>query len=141
VFANGWTLDAAEAVCADTEIPPEYVVDAVVQLVRKSLVVNSGDERYRLLETPREYALDRLRDRGELSEIREQHARYYSQLLEQLDPAGSTRLLSPRQDARVPRRTDTLDEAQDNVCAALRWWLEMERATEGLGLVRALGPL
>ena len=137
----GGTLEAAEAICTDTDAAPEDVVDAVVQLVRKSLVVNIGDERYGLLETLREYALDRLRDRGDLAEIREQHARYYSRLVERLDLAGSTRLLSPSQDARAPRRIETLDDAQDNVRAALRWWLETERASEGLVLVRALGPL
>jgi tetratricopeptide (TPR) repeat protein len=117
------------------------VVDAVVQLVRKSLVVKIGDERYRLLETLREYALERLPSRGELAAIRERHATYYSRLVERLDPAGSTRLLASAQGAGVPRMMETLDEAQDNVRAALRWWLDAERATEGLVLVRALGPL
>ncbi|MBV9602192.1 MAG: tetratricopeptide repeat protein [Chloroflexi bacterium] len=141
VFASGWTLDAAEAVCADENVPPEHVLEAVVQLVRKSLVVNIGDERYHLLETLREYALDRLRARGELEAIRERHATYYSRLVERLDPAGSTRLLAPSHEGGVPRAMETLDEAQDNVRAALRWWLEAQRANEGLGLVRALGPL
>jgi len=141
VFASGWTLDAAEAVCTDAGVAPEYVIDAIVQLVRKSLVVKIGNERYRLLETLREYALERLVSRGELAAIRERHATYYSRLVERLDPAGSTRLLAPVQGARVPRMMETLDEAQDNVRVALRWCLEAERATEGLVLVRALGPL
>lgn len=108
MFASGRTLEAVEAVCTDTDAAPDDVVDAVVQLVRKSRVLNIGDERYRQLETLREYALDRQRDPGGLSAPREQHARYYSQLVERLDPAGSTRLLSPPHDARAPRRIETL---------------------------------
>jgi non-specific serine/threonine protein kinase len=125
----------------DTDVTPEHVVEAIVQLVRKSLVVQMADERYRLLETLREYALDRLWDRGELTAIHERHATYYSRLVERLDPAGSTTLLPPAPGAPVTRVNETLDEAQDNVRAALQWWLAGERATEGLGLVRALGPL
>jgi predicted ATPase len=105
------------------------------------MVIRIGDERYRLLEPLREYALDRLRSRGELAPMRERHATYYSRLLEDLDPAGSTRLLVPVRASRAPRMMETLDEAQDNVHAALQWWLETEHATEGLVLVRGLGHL
>jgi predicted ATPase/DNA-binding CsgD family transcriptional regulator len=60
VFAGGWTLEAAEAVCAGDGIEREEVVDLLLQLVRKSLVVaregGDGAERYRLLETLRQYA-------------------------------------------------------------------------------------
>jgi predicted ATPase len=70
VFANGWTLDSAEAVGAADGVSSEAVLDAVLQLVRKSLVVrvDAGHSiaRYGLLETLRQYALDKLakRDRS-----------------------------------------------------------------------------
>jgi predicted ATPase len=60
VFAGGWTLEAAEAVCAGDGIEREEVVHLLLQLIRKSLVVaqegGDGAERYRLLETLRQYA-------------------------------------------------------------------------------------
>ena len=141
VFASGWTLDAAEAICTGDDVAPDRVVVAVVQLVRKSLVVNMGDGRYQMLETLREYARERLRDRGELAAVSDLHATYYTHLVEQIDPAESTTLLPPAPGAPVTLVNETLADAQDNVRVALRWWLATNRPTEGLVLVRALGPL
>ena len=65
VFAGGFTLDAAEAVVGGDDIDPLDVLDGVAQLVDKSLVVaerEHHDTRYRLLETIRQYALERLDD-------------------------------------------------------------------------------
>ena len=141
-FASGWTLEAAEAVCASDDVAAEHVVDAVVQLVRKSLVVRVGDQRYGLLETLRVYALDKLRERGpELAATRERHATYYSALMERLDPAAATRLLAKASSAANIDVMPTVEEAQDNVRIALRWCLDAQRATEGLGFIRALYPL
>jgi predicted ATPase len=60
VFANGWTLDAADAVCAGDGVADEHVLDALLQLIRKSMVVRidvrHGSARYGLLETLRQYA-------------------------------------------------------------------------------------
>ena len=69
MFAGDWTLEAAEAVCADGDIVAvEDVLELFVGLVRKSLVVATeaadGMERYRLLETVREYARHKLATRG-----------------------------------------------------------------------------
>jgi hypothetical protein len=59
-FANGWTLDAADAVCAGDGVADEHVLDALLQLIRKSMVaqidVRHGSARYGLLETLRQYA-------------------------------------------------------------------------------------
>ena len=58
VFAGGWTLDAAEEVCAGDDIASGDVLDLLVHLVNKSLVVveaQAGEQRYLLLETLREY--------------------------------------------------------------------------------------
>ena len=65
VFAGGWTLDAAEAVGAGGDLDEADVLDLLTQLVDKSLVVADADgERYRLLETVRQYAHERLEDVG-----------------------------------------------------------------------------
>ena len=66
VFAGGWTLDAAEAVGADGDVAQADVLDLLTNLVEKSLVsLGPDDERYRLLETVRQYAQERLDDSGE----------------------------------------------------------------------------
>jgi len=142
VFARGWTIDAAEAVCAGDDVAPEHVVDAVGQLVRKSLVARIGDGRYALLETLREYALEKLRGRGaELAATRERHASHYSALAEQLGPVAATRLRPFPSRASTHGVIEALEDDQDNVRIALRWWLDAERVTEGLRLICALGPL
>jgi predicted ATPase len=142
VFASGWTLEAAEAVCAGGELASEDVVHVVVQLVRKSLVVRIGDGRYGLLETLREYALEKLRSRGgELEDTRERHASHYSALVEQLGPVAATRLLPFNSGTPARSVIETLEDAQDNVRVALRWWLDAQSVIEGLRLICALGPL
>jgi non-specific serine/threonine protein kinase len=147
LLANGWTLEAAEAVCAGEGVPTEQVLDSVLQLVQKSLIVKvdpHGSGRYGTLETLRQYASQKLhqRDPSEELETRERHAAYYSALMKRLDPALSTTLL-PFSGETLSARDffQTLDDAHQNVQLALKWWLDTRRATEGLELIRALGPL
>src|SRR6185295_3796880 len=83
-FAGGFSLEAAEAVCAGGDVEPGEVLDLLANLVEKSLVVHEPEsERYRLLETIREYALERLRAAGEEHEVRERHLRHYLARAEQ----------------------------------------------------------
>lgn len=75
VFAGGWTFEAAEAVCADLD-----VLELLPQLVNKSLVLADepqGQVRYRLLETIRQYARDRLLEAGESAAVRNRHLDYF----------------------------------------------------------------
>lgn len=85
VFAGGWTLDSAEAVCAGDGVEPQDVSDLLAQLVNKSLVVNEceprPEARYRMLETIRAYALERLAESGEMEALRGRHAEYYGDLI------------------------------------------------------------
>jgi predicted ATPase/DNA-binding XRE family transcriptional regulator len=89
VFAGGFDLDAAERVCSDSQGTPKEVsavgvLDLLSRLIDKSLVVaevrTAGDERYRLLETLRQYTHERLANKGELQDIRRRHAAYYQAL-------------------------------------------------------------
>jgi predicted ATPase/DNA-binding CsgD family transcriptional regulator len=73
VFAGGFTLDAAEAVTGWEPVEAHHVLDLVSQLVDKSLVIATGDDRFRLLETVRQYAVARLLDAGEADETRRRH--------------------------------------------------------------------
>src|SRR5206468_11310082 len=68
VFAGGWTLAAAEHVCSGDEIERSNTIDLLASLVDKNLVgieEHEGTTRYRMLETIRQYAFDRLREAGE----------------------------------------------------------------------------
>jgi non-specific serine/threonine protein kinase len=148
VFANGWTLKAAETVCAGQGVPTENVLDSVLQLVQKLLIVKmdlpDGRGRYAMLETLRQYAWDKLleRDASEAGETRDRHAAYYSSLMQRVDPALSTTLLPFSGETLSPREFfQILDDAHQNVQLALKWWLDSRRAIEGLELIRALGPL
>ncbi|PRX91832.1 BTAD domain-containing putative transcriptional regulator [Allonocardiopsis opalescens] len=85
VHADGCTIEAAEAVCADAELPAGEVLDVLSRLVDRSLVVavHSADgTRYRLLESVSAYGLDRLAEAGETAEVRARHQHHYARLAE-----------------------------------------------------------
>ena len=80
VFVGGWTLEAAEAVCGGDGIPEAEVLDHLAGLVDKSLVILEwrGDAgRYRMLETMRHYATERLAESGETDRLRQRHASFF----------------------------------------------------------------
>lgn len=134
VFAGGWTLEAAEAVCAAEDIKPAEVMDLLAQLVDKSLVVADLQRReawYRLLETVREYARDRLIESGEVAATRRRHHAWYLQLAENVEPE----LRGPSQEVWL----DRLETEHDNLRAALEWSkIEEDGAEAGLRLAGAL---
>ncbi|MFJ8232952.1 BTAD domain-containing putative transcriptional regulator [Streptomyces sp. NPDC094448] len=85
--ADGYTLEAAEAVCTGDGIDAEDVLDLLAGLVDRSLVQVVGDgERYRLLESVAAYCLERLRDAGELAAVRTRHLDYDVRLAESAAP-------------------------------------------------------
>ena len=85
VFAGGCDLEAAESVCCGDGVDELDVLDLLAVLVARSLVVAddtpSGDRRYRLLETVRQYAEERI-DGGERNELHARHSRYYADFVE-----------------------------------------------------------
>ncbi|MFI9594241.1 BTAD domain-containing putative transcriptional regulator [Nonomuraea sp. NPDC052265] len=106
VHADGCTLEAAEAVCAE---PGVDVLDVLARLVDRSLVVVSRGPRYRLLESVTAYCLERLREAGEHDLLRERHARHYTDL------AARAELRGPRQHEWL----DRLDAESANLRLAL----------------------
>jgi predicted ATPase len=86
VFTGRFTLAAANAVAADTEFDASDVVEGIANLVAKSLVsadVGAATVHYRLLETTRAYALDKLTESGELPQVARRHAEYFRNLFRQ----------------------------------------------------------
>src|ERR1700752_4718824 len=88
VFGGGWTLASAEQVCTGDGIDASDVIEQLTSLVDKSLVVTdeqAGATRYRMLETVRQYALDRLRDSGEEGQWRGAHLGHFVVLAEEFN--------------------------------------------------------
>ena len=135
VFAGGWTLEAAEAIAGVDGVQPGEVLRLLGQLVNKSLVVVERDPnglvRYRLLETVRQYALERLMASGEAPRARDRHAAYFLALVEQTEPElfGQGYLVAQ---ARLERE-------HDNCRAALRWLVERAETEAAQRLAGALG--
>jgi len=120
VFVGGWTLEAAEAVCSGDGIDTFDVLDHLAQLVNKSLVIvdehaRSGETRYRMLETIRQYAREKLLDAGSGEIIRDKHLVYFVKLTEQAEPElyHSNQLFW----------LNKLDDELDNFRMALEWAL------------------
>jgi predicted ATPase/DNA-binding NarL/FixJ family response regulator/DNA-binding XRE family transcriptional regulator len=133
VFVGGWTLAAAEA--TGERLGTSDVVATLAALVEKSLVV--GDEggrepRYRMLETVREFGLERLVESGEEAMVRERHARWGLELAERRDPTHAA--------AWEGAWIAALDAELPNLRAALAWFLASGAAEEALRLAGALTP-
>jgi hypothetical protein len=124
VFAGGFPLDAAETVC-DAEL------DILESLVEKSLVRRWGSGRLGMLDTIREYALERLDESPDGEDMRLRHAEYF------LGVAESANLSSDRLPSEGQRH-DIAIAAQDNIRAALAWALESGSVALGLQLTTAI---
>jgi predicted ATPase len=91
VFAGGWTLEAAEDLCVGRDnISPYEILDLLTQLVNKSLVMASEDSqaggtRYRMLETIRQYAREKLEETGQAALIYNRHIDYFLRFVEEID--------------------------------------------------------
>lgn len=133
VFAGGWTITTARCVATGSGLGERTVLDGLVGLVRKSMVVAEGEAkttRYRMLESLRRYAHERLASSGEEVAVRTRHAEYFTRLVESL--ADDVR--GPRQDAAY----NTLLMELDNIRAAFDWHLAAGDAVTALRLVRIL---
>jgi non-specific serine/threonine protein kinase len=145
VFAGGWTLEAAEAICADVagvslsvsplgpSIRPDEILDLLAHLVDKSLVVvedRGGEARYRLLETVRQYGREKLIESGEEAVLRGRHLNWVLARAERAEPE----LRGPDQGVWL----DRLDVEHDNLRSALEWSLGGGEGETGLRLAGAL---
>ncbi len=133
VFA-GWSVEMAEQVCSDGEIPVGSVLDLLVSLIDKSLVSldseEEGDARYRLLDTIKEYATARLAASSEERDLRLRHRDYVAQLVRSIEDRAFLRGDPPRRERMLLYRRVVLE--RDNCLAALAVTLEWGHAEEGL---------
>jgi predicted ATPase/class 3 adenylate cyclase len=120
VFAGSWNLVAAEEVCVGEDIESYDVLDLLTQLVNKSLVVvfessHSGETRYRMLETIRQYTREKLVESGGGEIVRQRHLAYFVRLAERAEPE----LYRSQQITWLNR----LEDEFDNFRTALNWAL------------------
>jgi predicted ATPase/class 3 adenylate cyclase/DNA-binding CsgD family transcriptional regulator len=135
VFMGGFDLDAAQAVAGGGEVESYHVVDQLTLLVDKSLVVaenNSGRTRYRLLETMRQYALEKLGESGEADRVRVRHRDYYTAMAALLETPART---------GHEQRIEQLETEIDNLRAAFAWSRENSDTGLALQLASSLQPL
>jgi non-specific serine/threonine protein kinase len=134
VFAGGWILESAEAVCSENGTEKNQVADLLSQLVAKSLVVanreSRRERRYHLLETIRQYADEKLVEAAEKETIRIRHLEYFLKLSEEIEPG----LSGPQQVDWFARTSDELYDLR----AALEWAAKTD-VEAGLSLASRLG--
>lgn len=133
VFAGGWTLESAEAVCAGDGIGAGDVLDLLARLVDKSLVVpddKAAEPRYRMLETIRQYSREKLVDASEVEQICDRHLAFFTRQAELLEP----HFYSPDQ----VRWYDKAEVELDNLRAAQEHSLSPARVRDGMRMGEAL---
>ena len=133
LFAGGWSLEAAEAICSDALVKRETILDVLTNLVEKSLVVLDGqsvEPRYRLLETIRQYALEKLGLAGEEDATRERHLLYFVDLADTIRP-----MLTRQEQLHWHERAET---ELDNFRVALNSARSPGNAEHGLHLFSSL---
>jgi predicted ATPase/DNA-binding winged helix-turn-helix (wHTH) protein len=127
-FAGGWTLEAAEQVCACEGIEAREILDLLMSLADKSLVMADeigGATRYKLLETVRQYAGERARERDAALRWQARHFDFYFDIAERARDSAAT--------VEHAKWLGILDAEHDNLRAALAW-----SATPGADVSRGL---
>lgn len=134
IFQGGWSLDAALVVCADDVVAKPAILGALSSLVDKSLVAvdfGPGLQRYHLLETLREYGVERLKQHGEFAAVARRHAEYFADF--------GHRAKERAHATAMPEWLPTIEAEIDNVRAVLEWSLVQENDPAlGAGLAECL---
>ena len=135
VFMGGFDLDAAQAIACDGELRPHQVLDLLTLLIDKSLVVAEnarGRTRYRLMETVRQYAVEKLGESGEADNVRDRHRYHYTAMAAMLDEPASV---------GDQLRIEQTEAEIDNLRAAFGWSREHADTEDALRLASSLQPL
>jgi predicted ATPase len=133
VFAGGFDLEAAEAVCTGGVCEAAQVLDVLARLIDKSLLQAARKEevRYRLLETIRQYADTKLHQAGDIADVRERHRDWFMALAER----AQQELRGPHQVMWYAR----LETELDNIRAAFEWSMDQQQTDVAMRLACALG--
>jgi non-specific serine/threonine protein kinase len=148
VFAGGWTLEAAEAICEGGEINHGDILDLLTRLMDKSLILAEpcGEGmRHRMLETIREYAQGQVQASGELEELQRHHMGFYARLVQNSlkgltgsDPSTWFKLLDSEKDNLYEALSwaNQSNEQDGNAAGEMAgdlwmWWLERGMLSEG----------
>ena len=139
VFVGGWTLEAAESVCrgesTSSPVGSEDILDLLERIINKSLVIREevqSGSRYRMLETMRQYASEKLVESNESKILHDDHLEYFLNLAETTEP----HLRRVEQIEWLSK----LDSEYENLRAALSWAMDKPPAESILRLAGALGP-
>jgi predicted ATPase/class 3 adenylate cyclase len=139
VFAGGCSAAAAETICGAT-------LDDLASLVDKSLIRHEeaadGTARFSMLETIREYAGDRLQERGKVEDLAREHAHYFERLANKASEGRGHGVQVPKEVMdRRPEWLDWLAVERRNLTAALNWLIEHGEAESALQLVLSMWRL
>jgi predicted ATPase/DNA-binding SARP family transcriptional activator len=135
-FTGGCGLAAAEAICADDQLPAGEILDVLSRLVDKSLVIapdDNGEARFSQLQTLWQYGRDRLTESGEADTMRARHGAYYRQLAGQAHQG--------LRGAAGPMWRDRLVTESGNLRAALDWYIATGDADAALSLASGMAWL
>ena len=133
VFAGTMRADDIAAICADASLPAGDIDDVLASLVEKSLLQSAfsdAEMRYRMLETLREFGLERLGERHEVGEFRRRHAARYATLVREAAPLTRT--------AAQLEWMARLEAERDNILAGLRFLCDTGPADDALEVAIAL---
>ena len=135
VFAGGFTLEAAEAVCCDKQIADLDVLNGIESLLDKSLLYReenvTGEPRFHMLETIREYGIERLEEKEEAAYCRDQHSNFFLELAETAEPKLNG--------SEVKQWLDRLELEHDNFRESIRWYAISNQVESLLRLCCSLG--
>ncbi|MBK6507030.1 MAG: hypothetical protein IPG02_15485 [Ignavibacteria bacterium] len=129
VFSGGWTLEAAEDICSDETISKSVILDLLSQLTEKSVIIyDESKERYRILESIKQYGIEKLSDGYE---VYLRHLNFFLELSEKAAPELRS------ENARF--WLDTIDADHSNFISAIDWSVTNEIADKGAIIAAALG--
>ena len=134
VFVGGWAFESGEAVCDPDRALGIDLLDGLSSLIDKSLLRQEeaahGEPRFQMLETIREFGLERLEAGGDRGAVLRRHAAHFGALAEEAEPELTG--------ARQAEWLDRLEHEHDNLRAALRWAIDADEAQTGLRIGGAI---
>jgi predicted ATPase/class 3 adenylate cyclase/Tfp pilus assembly protein PilF len=132
VFNDGWTLESAEEICSDEKVGKEEMFDLLCMLTEKSIIIfDEEKDRYRILESLRQYGEEKLKETNETNEILSKHLFYFMEFAEIAEPE--------LKGIEAPFWLDKLEMEQSNLQAAIERSLINENKEKGIRLAGALG--